>query len=51
MKLILKNILVVCVLTIAVLACGLPAPTDTDTSQPFLPGHGGACGIKVQHGE
>ncbi len=37
MKLILKNILVVCVLTIAVLACGLPAPTDTDTSQPVLP--------------
>lgn len=35
MKSILKNILVVCVLTIAVLACGLPAPADT--SQPVLP--------------
>lgn len=35
MKSTLKNILAVCVLTVAVLACGLPAPADT--SQPVLP--------------
>lgn len=37
MKNILKNTLAVCTLAIAMFACGLPAPADTDTSQPVLP--------------